>query len=555
MKSFNKISISALLSVLLVIAAGCSKSFLEVSPPSQVEESNFFKTQLQANQALAAIYHVLQWGNINYGHSPLMGFMEAMSDDAYAGGGSSSDAVGVKGVENFQATAAAPFNASDATYSSIWYIYYQGIARANTYLSNINRVEADDNFKHGAEAEAKFLRAYFYFDLVRFFENVPLITKPQNPEEYNAPQAQPKEVLNQVAKDLVDAMNYLPKKSIKANMGHATYWSASALLARVYLYAKGVYQITLDAGGVAIDDAKVRNYLDEIIAPAAGFDLIANYSDVWRKANEMGVESVWEIDCSDLAYMSGSTSDQYRAQGNYNVNYFGPRGVNGNPYTAGFSNAIPTQTLYEEFETTPVVDPRRSATILELRSAADAPGLIKGWQHTGYFNNKYNSGREYLTSSGLASINWGQNIHAIRFSDVLLMASKLYMGIDQAKADTYLNRVRKRASPDLPARTATIENIRHERRVELAGEGIRYWDLLRYGLDYTKQKIDESSKIGPYYNGTAVINGPVVFTAGANTPPNGYQMNWNKARRGYLPIPPSQVSQSNGILKQNQGYD
>ena len=555
MKSFYKIFTGIFLCTLLLLAGGCSKSFLEVSPPSQVEESNFFKTELQANQALAAVYHVLQWGNINYGHSPLMGFMEAMSDDAYSGGGSSSDAVGVKGVENFQATSGAPFNANDATYSSIWYIYFQGIARANTFLANINRVEATDAFKDERSAEVKFLRAYFYFDLVRFFENVPLITSPQNPEEYNAPQADPKEVLNQIAKDLVESMAYLPKKSMKANAGHATYWSASALLARVYLYAKGVYQTNLNAGDITIDDARVRAYLDELIAPAAGFDLIPNYADVWRKPNEMGVESVWEIDCSELAYMAGSTSDQYRAQGNYNVNYFGPRGVNGNPYTAGFSNAIPTQTLYEAFETTPVVDPRRAATILELRSAADATGLIKGWQHTGYFNNKYNTSREYLTPSGLAANNWGQNIHAIRFSDVLLMAAELYMGVDQAKADTYLNRVRKRASPDLPTRTATTENIRHERRVELAGEGIRYWDLLRYGLDYTKQKIDESSKIGPYYNGTMVVNGPVVFTAGANTPPNGYEMNWNKARRGYLPIPPAQVSQSNGVLKQNVGYE
>jgi len=554
MKSLNKI-FTALSSVLLITVVGCSKSFLEVSPPSQVEETNFFKTELQANQALAAVYHVLQWGNINYGHSPLMGFMEAMSDDAYAGGGSSSDAVGVKGVDSFQATAIAPFNANDATYSSIWYIYYQGIARANTYLANVNRVESNDNFKNETAAEVKFLRAYFYFDLVRFFENVPLITQPQTPEEYNAPQADPKTVLNHIAKDLVEAMAYLPKKSMRASAGHATYWSASALLARVYLYTKGVYQTTLDAGGVTIDDTKVRTYLDEIIAPAAGFSLIPVYADVWKKSNEMGTESVWEIDCSSLAYMSGSTSDQYRAQGNYNVNYFGPRGVTGNPYTAGFSNAIPTQTLYEEFETTPVVDPRRTATILVLKSAADAPGLIKGWQHTGYFNNKYNTSSEYRTSSGLASINWAQNIHAIRFSDVLLMASELYIGVDQTKADSYLNRVRKRASPDLPNRTATIENIRHERRVELAGEGIRYWDLLRYGLDYTKQEIDGSSKVGPYYNGTMVLNGPVVFTAGANTPANGYQMDWNKARRGHLPIPPAQVSQSNGVLKQNPGYE
>ncbi|MBK0379912.1 RagB/SusD family nutrient uptake outer membrane protein [Mucilaginibacter segetis] len=551
MKSINKKQFGIFAILLLILTAGCKKSFLEVSPPSQIEESNFFKTELQANQALAGVYHVLQWGNINQGHTPLMGWAEAASDDAYAGGGSSSDAVGVKGLDNFKATAAAPFNANDGTYGSVWSIYFQGIARANTYLANVDRVEASDDFKNETAAEAKFLRAHFYFDLFKWFENVPLITTQQTPDEYNQPQAPTQDVLNQIAKDLTDAMVYLPKKSLKANNGHATYWAASALLARVYLYGKGVYGTELTVGGTTIDAAKIRTNLDEIINNG-GFNLIPSYSDVWRKANEMGVESVWEVDCSSLAYMTGSTSDQYKAQGNYNVLYFGPRGVNGNPYTAGFSNAIPTEALYEEFETTPTVDPRRAATILVLKSAADAPGLIKGWQHTGYFNNKYNTTSEYLTSSGLSSINWAQNIHVIRFSDVLLMAAELNIGVDQAKADAYLNRVRTRAG--MPNRTATIDNIRHERRVEFGGEGVRYWDLLRYGLPYAKQKINESSLVGPYYNGTTTVGGPVVFTAGANTPANGYVMAWDDSKRGHLPIPPSQVILSNGVLKQNPGY-
>jgi hypothetical protein len=296
---------------------------------------------------------------------------------------------------------------------------------------------------------------------------------------------------------------------------------------------------------VVIDAAKTRTNLDEIINSGA-FGLFPVYSDIWRKQNEMGIESVWEVDCSSLALLAGSTSNQFQAQGNYNVLYFGPRGVTGNPYTAGFSNAIPTQSLYQEFETTPVIDPRRSATILTLNSTTVAPGLIRGWQHTGYFNNKYNTSTEYLTPSGLNSINWGQNIHTIRFADVLLMASELYMGVDQVKADSYLNRVRTRAG--LPNSTATVANLRHERRVELAGEGIRYWDLLRYGLPYTKQMIDASSLVGPLYNGGGTLTG------GASTPPSGYMMNWDPSKKGHLPIPPGQVILSNGVLKQNPGY-
>ncbi|MGN6164299.1 MAG: RagB/SusD family nutrient uptake outer membrane protein [Flavisolibacter sp.] len=540
--------ISTIAFLILLVTAGCTKSFLEVSPPSQIEETNFFKTELQANQALAGVYHVLQWGNINRGHSPLVGFAEAASDDAYAGGGSSTDAVGVKGLDNFKATAAAPFNQNDGTYGSVWSIYYQGVARANVYLANIGKVQASEDFKNVTSAEAKFLRAHFYFDLVRWFENVPLLTEPlTDPNKYNQPQATPQAVLNQVAKDLVEAMVYLPKKSLKANDAHATYWSAAALLARVYLYGKGVYGTDLTAGSTVIDAAKVRSLLDEIIAPSAAFDLIPVYSDVWRKQNEMGVESVWEVSHSSLAYQTGSTSNQYQAQGNYNVLYFAPRGVSGY-YTAGFSNAIPTESLYQEFETTPIVDPRRDATILILNSAAQAQSstFIRGWQHTGYFNNKYNSSPEYLTPSGLSSINWAQNNHEIRFSDVLLMASELNIGVDQTKADLYLNRVRRRVG--LPDRVATVENLRHERRVELAGEGVRYFDLLRYGLQYAKQMIDASSLVGPYYNGGG------TFNAGVSTPPNAYIMDWDVSKRGHLPIPPSEVTLSNGVLKQNPGY-
>jgi len=541
MKSINK-PVSVAIIFMLLIIAGCKKSFLEVSPPAAVEESNFFKTQLQADQALAAVYHVCQWGNINSGHTPMVGWAEAASDDAYSGGGSPSDAVGVKGIDQFDNTPNISFAATDGTYTSVWSIYFQGVARANVFLANIDKVDASTDYKNKTSAEAKFLRALFYFHLVRWFENVPLMTAPLiNPDEYNQPQAAPQATLDQIAKDLTEAMQYLPKSTIKVNQAHATYWSASALLARVYLFCKGYYGTDLNAGGTVIDAAKIRTNLDEIIN-IGGFNLIPVYADIWKKASEMGSESVWEVSHSSLALLSGSTSNQFQAQGNYNVLYFAPRGI----ATLGFSNAVPTESLYQEFE---VGDPRREATIKIINSTAQAGSttFIRGWQHTGYFNNKYSQyDLEYKTPSGLNEINWAQNNREIRFSDVLLMASELNIGIDQTKADLYLNRVRTRAG--LPNRVATIDNIRHERRVELGGEGVRYFDLLRYGLPYAKQMIDASSLIGPFYNGGG------TFNAGQNTPAINYVMNWNAARKGHLPIPPSQVTLSNGVLKQNPGY-
>jgi starch-binding outer membrane protein, SusD/RagB family len=542
MKSKNKIVAFASI-VMMLISVGCDKSFLELSPPAAVEETNFFKTELQASQALAAVYHVMQWGNINQGHTPMVGWAEAASDDAYAGGGSPSDAVGVKGIDQFDNTPFISFAATDGTYGSVWSIYYQGVARANVYLANIEKVEASQDFKNNTSAEAKFLRAQFNFDLVRWFENVPLLTAPlTDPEQYNQPQANPQAVLDQIAKDLTEAMVYLPKKTLKANNGHLTYWAAAATLARVYLYCKGVYGTDLNAGGKIVDAAQARGLLEEIIA-SGSFNLVPAYADIWKKVNEMGVESVWEVSHSSLALQSGSTSNQFQAQGNYNVLYFAPRGIS----TVGFSNAVPTHSLYTEFE---VADSnRRKATIKVINSTAEAgsTSFIRGWQHTGYFNNKYSQyDIEYKTPSGLNEINWAQNNRVIRYADVLLMASELNIGVDQTKADTYMNLVRKRAG--LPASVANTVNIRHERRVELAGEGVRYWDLLRYGLPYAKAAIDASSLVGPLYNGGG------TFTAGQNTAATAYVMNWNPARRGHLPIPPSQVTLSNGVLKQNAGY-
>jgi starch-binding outer membrane protein, SusD/RagB family len=497
---------------------------------------------LQADQALAGVYHVCQWGNINNGHTPMVGWAEAASDDAYSGGGSPSDAVGVKLIDNMNATPNIAFSPNDGTYTSVWSIYFQGVARANVFLANIDKVDASAAYKNQTTAEAKFLRALFYFHLVRWFENVPLLTAPlTNPEEYNQPQAAPQATFNQIAKDLTEAMQYLPKTTIKANFAHATYWSAEALLAKVYLFCKGYYGTDLNAGGTVIDAAKTRANLDEIITTGP-FNLIPVYADIWKKASEMGSESVWEVSHSSLALLSGSTSNQFQAQGNYNVLYFAPRGI----ATLGFSNAVPTESLYQEFE---AGDPRLPATIKIINSTAQAGSstFIRGWQHTGYFNNKYSQyDLEYKTPAGLNEINWAQNNREIRFSDVLLMASELNIGVDQAKADLYLNRVRTRAG--LPNMVANTTNLRHERRVELAGEGIRYFDLLRYGLPYAKQMIDASSLIGPFYNGGG------TFNAGQNTTANNYVMNWNLACKGHLPIPPSQVSLSNGVLIQNPGW-
>ncbi|QJB31717.1 RagB/SusD family nutrient uptake outer membrane protein [Chitinophaga oryzae] len=507
---------------LLLVGSGCSKSFLELDPPSQIVESNFFRNEKEAGQALAGVYHVLQW-NQWMGFHPTHCWSEAASDDAYSGGGSQSDGVGIKGLDQFRTV-----TIGDQTYRGLWSIYYAGIARANVYLEKIGKVTASDEFRRTTIAEAKFLRAYFYFELVRWYENVPLVTVPLvDAAQYNQPQAKPEAVFNQIAKDLEEAMADLPKTTQRQVGGHATYWGAKALMARVYLFYKGVYNLDLQAGSKTINKTVARDYLEDIISNG-GFKLAEDFASIWRKAGEFGPESVFEVSHSGLIPVS-NVNDQRLGQGNLSVHMFAPRGINDPVYTAGWSYSTITQSLYDEFEPN---DPRRDQTILYGR---DFSAIAKSWQYTGYFNKKYATHIEYKAGAN-SDANWGNNYRSIRYADVLLMAAELWLGDNQGKADAYLKQVRDRVK--MPEVKATVESIRHERRVEFAGEGIRYWDLLRYGLDYAKKAIDASGTRGADYDGDQ----------------SRFNMDWDVTKRGRLPIPQQEVDIANGVLKQNPGY-
>jgi len=255
---YKHISKAGLAAVLMT--AGCSKSFLEVNPPSQIVESNYFRTETDAMQSLSGIYHVLQWGQW-MGFHPTHCWSEAASDDAYSGGGSQSDGVGIKALDQFRLV-----TIGDQTYRGLWSIYYAGIARANVYLSKIEGIAAGDAFKKTTIAEARFLRAYLYFELVRWYEHVPLVTEPlTDPAGYNQPQATPEAVFNQIMTDLEAAIPDLPQQSMKATTGRATAWSAKALLARAYMFYRGVYNKDLQAGNITIDKKRARDHVEDII--------------------------------------------------------------------------------------------------------------------------------------------------------------------------------------------------------------------------------------------------------------------------------------------------
>ncbi|HAH57366.1 MAG TPA: RagB/SusD family nutrient uptake outer membrane protein, partial [Bacteroidales bacterium] len=270
MKNINIKTIASLF--VLGLLTSCSDDFLDLQPLDKEVTTTFYKTEEQAMQALVSVYDVLGYQSTpGVSWAPFIVISDILSDDAYAGGGDANDGQDENEFNNFN----IPTTSKIA--HAIWIKNYVGIYRANLLLEKIDGVDASDDFKKRIIAECKFLRAYFYFEEVAYFENIPLLLNTLgSPSEYKQPQASPAEVYNQIALDLTEAMTGLPESVSAAEAGRITKWAAQALLARVYLFYNGVYNQDLQAGNTLINKGILVTYLDELIA-SSGHDLFEDY--------------------------------------------------------------------------------------------------------------------------------------------------------------------------------------------------------------------------------------------------------------------------------------
>lgn len=515
---------TTLITALMVGAVGCN-GFLDEEPLDQRVESNFYQSQRDAEEALTAAYDVLQWNTV-IGYQSFEMLSDIRSDDAYAGGGSSTDAPNVIEMDKFNV------RTTNGEVHGLWKKYYTGIYRTNIYLEKIDGMDATEAFQTRTVAEAKFLRAYYYFDLVRLFGNVPLLTHTLKDQgEYSQPQADPADVYNQIAKDLMEAIPNLPTTIPDSEKGRVDKWAAEALMTRVYLYYNGVYGGDLQAGDVTVNQTKALELIEDVVQNS-GHDLLPNYADNFKKAYEFSNESVFEIAYSDSrpwwdwGYIQGG-------EGNIAPQMQGPRlkDPGANDYERGWSFTPVSQDLVDQFDAN---DPRLDATVL-FEDELDG-GLTIGYQHTGYFTQKYTTAKEYKPTDGQLELNWGNNYRVIRFSDVLLMAAELNVKAgNQPVAQQELDRVRDRVG--MPSVTANLDNIYHERRLELALEGQRYWDLLRRGMDTANAELT-GNQMGDSYQGE----------------PSDFNIEFDAATKGLFPIPQSEIDISNGQFNQNDGY-
>lgn len=520
-----------ILSAVVVLLLASCEDYLELTPKTDRTETNFYKTPKDAFQALVAVYDVLQWGAPRAQNVPFELISEIASDNCHAGGANANDVPGIIDIDRH--TIKATKQEADA----LWYKYYAGIYRANLFFEKVPAIEfEDENLKKRYLAEAAFLRANYYFDLVRLFGNVPLILKPLTPSEYGQTQATPEAVYAQIASDLTGALAALPETVRADEKGRITTWAAQSLLVRVWLYYTGYYnQPSLPKNEGSISKAEITLLVNNII-DKSGHDLMGDFANLWKVSNRNSIEGVFEVQ-----YTNGSAWGDWNyregSEGNQAVILWGIRDVDPkSEFDPGWSFAPVANKLVNAFDE---ADSRKAATLIDAQKNLIANGLTytAGYQNTGYFNRKFAPLKANRGTSGSRELNYPNNYPLIRFADVLLMGAELNLDSDLPKAQGYYERVQKRAygasykSPSLTNNTAGRDLIFKERQLELALEGHRYWDLLRRGMDVTKAEID------------------------LNNGNDDMKVTFNVTTKGLFPIPQTEISLSNNSLKQNPGYN
>ncbi len=503
----NQIIIMSLLAVSLLGLAGCSDSFLDVTPPDKATLQEYYNTYDHLSEALVATYNPMReydWNGKQY--APLNFCSDVMGDDMWVGGASISDNQFLHKIADYASTA----NSSDAL-TGIWDQCYKGVCNANnllTYISwNQSNLSADSLAEYAAEARV--LRAFYYCQLWKFYGNIPFyMTNPDAP--YLVDQKSADEVYTEVIKDLEDAIDSkkLPMRWDDANLGRTSQAMAYMLYAEMVMYQNDQSRY-----------AKALGYLQEIINSGL-YALNPSYANIFEESGEWSSESIFEINYKD--------DQAVRAWSNVNAagGTVFPRMISPNNWKTGTEGVesgwgfgpvrVETYNMFADGDT------RRDVTCFDARQGS----YTKRYQDTGFFLGKYiaktaNNADQIAD----ADLNFNNNLRIYRYAETLLDAAELLLRTNgsTAQAQEYLNLVHHRAGLT-DNKAATIDNVIEERHLEFVGEGKRYWDLIRTGK-------------------AATVLVPDAY---------GYRTNtWSESKK-YLPIPQSEIDAAQNTLTQNK---
>jgi hypothetical protein len=454
----------ALATLSLQLLGGCKKDFLELQPRGTDLETNYYQNPAQAFAGLVSVYDPLGMEAAGT-YANRLGPLNAASDDAYAGGGGPTD------MNTWQVWNNYTLDPAVGPQGEFWTRNFTGVARANLLLTKLPNVPGlSDALKNRYTAETKFLRAYYYFDLVRLFKNVPLFTAPVPINDVlTQRQASPAAVYAQIEADLNAAIPNLPATIPPSENGRVTQGAAKALLGKVIIY-QNVNSRMLEAANILEDVNKPGNIY--------GYGLLPNYGDIFRPDNKFHSESIFEIVHTSTANNGWGNWPNF--EGNVAVQMFGARAYVGPIYESGWGFNPLTPSLVTALRGDPRY-PHTVANIDSLKQIGQATYEL-GYQNTGYFIQKYAPQKRWKsTGGGNYELNYPNDVIDIRLADTYLLEAEALLrgGGDVSKAGFYLNAVRARVG--LGPVAATLDNVYNERRLELATEGHRWFDLVRTG--------------------------------------------------------------------------
>ncbi len=496
----------------LCLTISCKQSFLDV--PVQGQATTATDPNLAINLVTGvynSLYNSEAFGGAG-GDIHGISFIAAtniISDDADKGS-SPTDQPNLGAIDDFSLTPTNNFVAA------LWNGYYSGISRANQALAALSTASLDATTKNQLIGEVRFIRGYYYFNLVRFFGKVPKVVRvPKDAQDANTdPAFQTRAPLdtiyNVITQDLQFAINNLPGRAQSA-VGHANKGAAQALLAKTYLYRKNWPQVQT---------------LTQAVITSGQYTLVPDYSTIWRKVGDNSSESVFET-------QSGTFNNGDIAVGSYSTWQGARVGGKGGWTDLGFGFDTPSADLVNAYEPG---DKRKASTIIAIDNSGKHVGtvLYDGFRipSADSVQNLFYNYKAYYSENKNVEPYLGnrdqkqKNVHLLRYADVLLMNAEASNELGQsAAAVAILNQIRTRAG--LAATTAASQTdvrnaIWKERRVELAMEHDRFWDLVRQGR--AAQVLKAAGK---------------NFVAGKNE---------------LLPVPSLQIQLSGGLLDQNSGY-
>jgi hypothetical protein len=508
---------ATLLVALGLLASGCD-SMLDLEPQGEQTSANFFETADDANRALAGVYSAIQQqkratyqGAPEYLAGYDMVFGEVASDNAFKGGESQNDQPDIDDVQTFTV------NPNNLYVQKMWSSLYEAVTRSNRVINRVPDIEMDANERTEIIAEARFLRAYAYFYLLQAFGTAPetndgpgivLLTGDVTIGNANQPRSPEPEVWTQIEEDLQAAIDVLPTKSQRdpAKYGRATRGAAQAMMVKAHIFQ---------------EDWGPAESLAQTVISSGEYRLASDFSSIFRTSGEHGPGSIFEINYATLPnQLEGYYGNVYQASRS----------------TWGFGFNNPTQDLVDAYDSN---DPRLDATVIfDGEEMPDGTVVDGGASRSGYHNQKLWIPQSlYPQNNGQGIFAGPSNVRYIRFANLLLWHAEAANenGNTQAALES-LNRVRARARDDddnpnndpagvLPDVTTTNQAelrqaIYRERRLELAMEDLRFFDLVRQGR-------------------AADVLGDAGFTAGTHE---------------RMPIPQREIDLSEGVLEQNPGY-